>query len=180
MKKILFTVVIALLSVLTQAQTFKPFKVDVAFGYAMPSGEGSKGGVLFALEPKYALNDNITLGLRLESALTGNGYEVNGETFSADVKAMGSYLLTGDYYINTNSFRPFVGAGAGLFSVASIKIEDSEAGSAEASGGSKFGFAPRIGFEAGHFRVAGEYNVVGDKSNYAGIKIGFFLGGGRL
>src|SRR5687767_15845445 len=53
-----------------QETSFKPFKVDLAFGYAIPSGSGSKGGVLFAVEPKYALNDNITLGLRMEAAVT--------------------------------------------------------------------------------------------------------------
>lgn len=51
-------------------QTFKPFKVDIALGYALPSGSGSKAGALFAVEPKYSLNDNLTLGLRLEAALT--------------------------------------------------------------------------------------------------------------
>lgn len=28
-----------------QSNTFKPFKVDLALGYALPSGSGSKAGV---------------------------------------------------------------------------------------------------------------------------------------
>src|SRR5687767_12754395 len=98
-----------------QSTTFKPFKVDVAFGYAIPGGEGSKGGVVFAIEPKYAINDNISLGLRMEAAVTARGYvDANGETGSAEVKASGSYLATGDYYFNTNKFRPFAGLGLGI------------------------------------------------------------------
>ncbi len=45
-----------------------------------------------------------------------------------------------------------------------------------------FAFAPRVGFEYGHFRTAIEYNAVGKtgaiNNNYLGIKLGFFIGGG--
>jgi len=48
---------------------------------------------------------------------------------------------------------------------------------------SKFGFAPRAGFELGHFRTALEYNIAGKtgsiNNNYLSIKLGFFIGGGR-
>jgi outer membrane protein W len=167
-----------------QETTFKPFKVDVAFGYAIPSGSGSKGGVLFAVEPKYALNDNITVGLRLEAALTARAaVDENGEEMVGDVKASSSYLLTGDYYFNTNKFRPFAGLGAGLFKLASVDVTTTDE-EMEIKTGSKFGFAPRAGFEYGHFRTAIEYNFAGKtgkiNNNYIGIKLGFFIGGGRL
>lgn len=168
--------------VLSNAQTFKPFKVDFATGYAIPGGEGSKGGVLFAIEPKYALNDNIAVGLRMEGAVTARAsVDANGDLKEGEVKAAGSYLLTGDYYFNTNKFRPFAGAGAGLFSVASADVNSS---TGDVQAGKKFGFTPRAGFEFGHFRAALEYNVVGKsgeiKNSYVGIKLGFFAGGGRL
>ena len=38
----------------------KPFKIDVSFGYAIPGGSGAKGGVLFAVEPKYAPQQPIS------------------------------------------------------------------------------------------------------------------------
>ena len=54
---------------------------------------------------------------------------------------------------------------------------------------SKFGFYPRIGFDAGHFTIALEYNMIpatkvegidGEfKNSYLGIRIGGFFGGGR-
>lgn len=170
--------------IFTNAQTertFKPFKVDIAAGYALPSGSGSKAGVLFAIEPKYALNDNLTLGLRMEGAVTAQGTVVNGQMNEGDVKASSSYLATADYFLNTNRFRPFVGAGAGIYSNASANLDAQT--SDDVQTGSKFGFAPRVGFEIGHFRTALEYNVAGKTGtanhNYLGIKIGFFLGGGR-
>src|SRR6476661_7101354 len=115
----------------SNAQTFKPFKVDLATGYAVPSGKGSKGGIVLAIEPKYAINDNISLGLRMEAAITARGYVAsNGQEVSGDVKASGSYLATGDYYFNTNKFRPFVGMGVGLFKNAAVAFDT---GTAEAN-----------------------------------------------
>lgn len=163
-------------------RTFKPFKVDISIGYALPAGSGSKGGGLFALEPKYALNDNLSLGLRMETALTVQGTGTNGEIDNGNVKGSASYLATADYYFNTNRFRPFAGGGAGVYTNASADISQTSTGE-DVKSGSRFGFAPRVGFEYGHFRTAFEYNVAGKTGtinhNYLGIKIGFFLGGGR-
>lgn len=183
MKKISMTALAVAAFVFSKAQseqTFKPFKVDIAVGYALPSGQGSKAGALFAVEPKYAVSDNLTLGLRMEVAATAQGNMANENT-NVDVKASASYLATADYYLNSNSFRPFIGAGAGIFT------NGSASGNAQTTTdvqtGSTFGFTPRIGFETGHFRTAIEYNVAGKTAsvdhNYLGIKIGFFLGGGR-
>ncbi|MBS1602761.1 MAG: hypothetical protein JST42_08845, partial [Bacteroidetes bacterium] len=72
MKNLLMAGTALLLSMsAVHAQTgiFKPFKVDVSFGYAMPAGSGAKGGVLFAVEPKYAVLDQLAVGLRMEAAV---------------------------------------------------------------------------------------------------------------
>jgi outer membrane protein W len=188
MKKLSFMLafVAATIAVNAQSKTFKPFKVDFAMGYAIPGGSGAKGGVLFAVEPKYALNDNLTLGVRFEGAVMARATvdPTTGEMTSGSVKAAGSYLLTGDYFINTNKFRPFIGVGAGLYSTAAAKVEmNSTTGTEEVSAGTLFGAAPRVGFEFGHFRMAVEYNIAGKtgsiNNNYMGIKLGFFAGGGR-
>ena len=188
MRKLTFVLALFVSCFVASAQStaFKPFKVDLSFGYAMPGGSGSKGGVLFAIEPKYGINDNITLGLRMEAAVTARGaVDNNGEKVTGEVKASGSYLLTGDYFFNTNKFRPFAGVGAGLYKLAGAKFDsDVEMSEDDIQTGSKFGFAPRVGFELGHFRTAIEYNAVGKtgsiNNNYLGIKLGFFIGGGRL
>ena len=209
MKKILI-VGISLLSIsLVKAQSsassssttesiFKPFKVDVAFGGAIPSGSGAKGGVLFAIEPKYAVMDQLAVGLRMEAALTARGFvSSDGESAQADVKASSSYLATGDYYFSNNTFRPFAGVGAGIFRLAAAKFDNGEGGSDELfASSSKFGGMVRAGFELSHFRLGIEYNLIsstkitGDdgaggtytvsaKNSYMGLKAGFFFGGGR-
>jgi hypothetical protein len=64
----------------------------------------------------------------------------------------------------------------------------------------KFGFYPRVGFDVGHFTVTLDYNIVPPsrvrvttsqpsqpvtitnndyQNSYLGLKVGFFLGGGR-
>jgi len=174
----------------------KPFKVDVSFGYAIPGGSGAKGGVIFAVEPKYAVMPMLSLGLRMEAAVVArfSGYDANGEVVDADVKASGSYLATGDYYFSENySFRPFAGAGAGIFTLASASISGN--GSESSGVGSQFGGMIRAGIEAGHFRLGVEYNLIpkttldgwdsnGDpakvssKNSYIGIKLGVCFGGG--
>jgi hypothetical protein len=83
------------------------------------------------------------------------------------------------------AFRPFVGLGLGLFSLASVSSDNIELVAAE----TKFGFYPRIGFDLGHFNLNVEYNFIPAteidgtdvkvQNSYTGIKLGFFLFGGR-
>jgi len=179
------------------AVNLKPFKVDLSVGYAIPGGEGTKGGIVLAVEPKYAVIPNLAIGLRMEGAIIAkfSGYDEDGNAMNTKVKAAGSYLATGDYYFTNNyALRPFAGVGAGIFSLAGIEVNSS---SENISGGSKFGGMVRGGIEAGHFRIGLEYNIVPkttfegydsngnfvtgltSSNNYIGIKIGAFIGGGR-
>lgn len=181
----------------SQESVFKPFKVDVSLGYAVPGGEGAKGGILFAVEPKYAVIPALSVGLRMEAAVVArfNGYDENGEAMDASVKASASYIATGDYYFRANkNFRPFSGGGVGIYSIAGIEATST---SGEVSAGSKFGGLVRSGFEFSHFRFGVEYNIVpktkftgydGDgnpttgltsNNSYMGIKVGVCIGGGR-
>ncbi len=167
---------------------FKKFKVDISLGYAVPQGSqaGSNfdGGVLFAIEPKYALADPLAVGLRFEEAEILHEYNVSN-TNQDNIKANLSYLLTGDYYFSNKSFRPFVGGGIGIFVFASLDSSnffnlfptDSTINPIRTT--SNFGFMIRAGFEASHFRLGIEYNFVGSGASYLGIKVGAFIGGGR-
>ena len=180
----------------SQESDLKPFKVDISLGYAIPGGTGAKGGVLFAVEPKYAVMSSLSLGLRMEGAVVArfSGYDETGQEMDASVKASGSYLVTGDYYFTDNySFRPFAGGGAGIFSIASAEVNST---SGEVSGGTKFGGMIRAGFELSHFRLGLEYNIIPkttftgydqngeitsgltSKNGYIGIKVGVCIGGG--
>ena len=101
MKKLLAIVLFgSILSISAKAQKdLKPFKVDVSVGYAIPGGEGAKAGVLFAVEPKYAVIPNLSAGIRFEAAVVArfSGYNENGDAIEGSVKGSGSYLLTVDY-----------------------------------------------------------------------------------
>ena len=197
MKKPLFLCLAVLCFFYSHAQTFSPFKVDMAVGGAIPNGSGAKGGVLFSLEPKYGVISRLSVGVRIEAAIMARGYtSSDGGTTSADVSAAASYVATSDYYYTNSFFRPFTGIGAGLYRFASASFGGS-GGNMGITAGSRFGTMVRSGFELKHFRFAVEYNIIGkntqtyvdgssgnkytvtSKNSYMGVKLGFFFGGGR-
>jgi outer membrane protein X len=197
MKKITFSILLLASVIFVSAQNqFKPFKFDLSTGYAIPSGKGAKGGILFVGEPKYAVIPNLSVGLRFEIAVMARGMsDASGNVAQVDVKAAGSYLATGDYYFTQNVVRPFSGVGLGIYSLASASASNS---TAAAGAGSKFGEMVRAGVEISHFRLGFEYNIVPttniqavdaqsgetytitSKNSYIGIKIGATIGGGRI
>ncbi len=207
MKKHVWVAVLMLCAFSAAAQEYKPVKVGLGLGYASPAGEGSKGGVLLYLEPAYRINDQIAVGLRLELAAMARVAVVgdaSGGSADAEVSANGSYTLNGQYYFLNGTFRPYAGLGVGLFSMASATVSSSTSGSGsastEVSGDQKIGFYPRLGFDLGHFSMNLEYNIIPKtestvvvvdgngttstatstvQNSYLGIKLGFFIGGGR-
>jgi hypothetical protein len=204
MKKPLLLSLILLSIISANAQssegTFRPFKVDVDFGYALPpGGGGAKDGFIFALEPKYAVMDELQLGLRIEAAVMVRGYSFSTGMAapSGSVSAAASYTATGDYFFSNEDFRPFLGAGVGIFTVASASFSDNGYYSSAVAASTKPGGMIRAGFEYNHFRLGIEYNLIGNssvvtsdgggnsitatsKNSYLGVKLGFFIGGGRL
>src|SRR5579872_208965 len=106
----------------TSTSTYKAFKVDLGVGYAIPSvstGSGTKAGATFTIEPHYWLSDALAIGFRFEGAALG--YEQNnGTTNKVKVSLLTSYCPSLEYYLSNGGFRPFVGAGAGIFSQQSV------------------------------------------------------------
>jgi outer membrane protein W len=164
-----------------QSTTYKAFKVDLDFGYAIPSagnGTGTKAGVTVTVEPHYRLSDDLAVGFRFEGA--GLGYqENNGVKNKTNVSILSSYCPTLEYYFAKGGFRPFVGAGLGIFSQQSVSKSSTGNGVNLVPGATDFGFFPRVGFEAGHLRIAAAYDIAGNNSNYLAFTLGFFLGGGK-
>ncbi|MDO9374278.1 MAG: hypothetical protein V4725_14940 [Bacteroidota bacterium] len=177
---------------------FKRFKGDVSLGYAAPIGSESDGGFIFAMEPKFGITDQLSLGLRMEAAVTAKfkGNDIYGDPQVDNARGYGSYLATADYYFTKNySFRPFIGGGAGVFGV----VDDENTFTEDPVTAVKFGGILRTGLEARHFRLGVEYNFVPStmatiytydnlgnvtetrmsiKNTYVGIKLGFVFGGG--
>ena len=138
MKKIttvLFLVLFAAVAV--QAQEFKKFRLATGLGYAMPGGEGSGGGVLWDVEPGYRVNDALAVSLRIEGAVVVRGLSESVSTYDASAAAIGSYTVNGIYYLSNSSFRPYVGAGVGIYSLAAVTVSTSGGGAAAES---KIGF----------------------------------------
>lgn len=172
----------------THARVFKKFKVDISLGYAIPqyasptTGTNFSGGVLFAIEPKYAVIDQLSLGIRLEAAVIAHvntNSTNNSSQNNSNAKANASYLFTADYYFTNSKFRPFVGAGGGIFSTANIDSNTVNSNNKKVPYSSQFGFMARAGFELGHLRIGAEYNFVSNNASYLGLKIGVCIGGGR-
>lgn len=195
MKKVIPILVIAVLaSMSASGQEYKKFKVGIGVGYAVPS-KGS-GGVLFYLEPMYRVMDNLTVGFRWETAAI-IGELPTASSATLDASAVGSYTLNGQYYFgSSDSFRPFVGVGLGIFSVAAATSDINGQNVQLAAASSSFGFYPRIGFDLGHFNLSIDYNLIPEQTSdiniagiglvkntqnfsYIGIRVGASIGGGK-
>jgi outer membrane protein X len=171
---------------------YKPFRVGIGVGYAVPgAGEGAGGGLLMYLEPGYRITDQVLVGLRLDGAFMVRGVQgVSNRDVSGDASSVASYSLNAQYYFNNERVRPFIGAGFGLFSLTAVKFNTAAGapGADEVGAETRFGFYPRIGIDAGHFTLSLDYNVVpptdvpdgGEvKNNFLGIRVGASIGGGR-
>ncbi len=188
MKKLLFLTAFFGCAFLANAQstTYHAFKVDLDLGYAIPGSSSNTGGsnsvkagATFTIEPHYRLSDQFAIGLRLEGAALGyassNG---SGGYDNAKISALASYCATAEYYLMNGGFRPFVGGGVGFFTQAS-ESGSSGNGTVVTPASTGAGVFPRIGFEAGHFRMSAAYDIVGHNNSYAAFTIGVFFGGGK-
>jgi len=167
------------------AQTeFKPFRVDLGLGFAIADGGG---GVLFNFEPKYAVIPQLSVGVKFELDLIVRDIVVSssGETANATAQGIGSYLATADYHLTQNTFRPFVGAGLGIYQIAAATASASSyGGDVEVGGSNNFGAMLRAGFDVSHFRLALAYNFAGkdvldNNTGFFSITAGAYIGGGR-
>jgi outer membrane protein W len=198
MKKIILLALIVFSITNSYSQKEGGFRVGLDLGYAMPSNGG--GGVLFSIEPKYNIKDNMNVGLRIGGAaiIREIKTDANGLTSSANISASGSYVGTYDYYFNKSgsSFVPYVGGGVGYFSIANIELDNDFDGSTTeiaVDSNGKVGGLVRGGFEWGKFRMGVEYNLIPDSSlknisgatigtasnSYLGFHLGFYFGGGK-
>src|SRR6266542_2719344 len=174
----LFLSLHALINAFAQSRTYKPFKLDLAIGLLFPTGNTFLDErFLFAMEPKYNLTDQLSLGLRMEVAPYTN---FAGSSNEFVVKSVSSYLLTSDYFFNNaKKFRPFIGIGTGIF----LQTIRSNGFPIVTTKEKKFGLETRVGLERNHFRLALEYNTTFNnqesKMNYISLKMGVFLWGNR-
>ncbi|MFV8372482.1 hypothetical protein [Flavobacterium sp. LB2P74] len=196
MKRIILAVLITLAGFSVYSQKKDGFRVGLDLG-VVPTNGG--GGILFSLEPKFNIQDNMNVGLRMGiAAIVRDVESSNGQIDNAKLSASSSFVGTYDYYFNRSgkSFVPYVGGGAGYYAIGNVEFNEADVNAGtelqpEVSG--VFGGLVRAGFEWGKFRMGLEYNLVPDtnledsngankgsvSNSYLGIHLGFYLGGGK-
>ncbi|MBC6401830.1 MAG: acyloxyacyl hydrolase [Ekhidna sp.] len=150
MKKLLLIICLIVTSAISaNAQ----FHIELGINGNSPQGDFRDTydlGIGSYVEPKYAISENLDLGLLIGRNVFGG--------VDDDIKAASSLniLPTGTYRFSTNNVTPYVGAGLGLyfFDFGSVLGEESTS--------TEFGFAPRAGVYIGRLNLGVAYNVVKD------------------
>jgi outer membrane protein W len=188
MKRFLFYIILALLTIPSFAQEVRTLKCLFGMGYS-PSwpiyGHPDGNAILLNFEPSYFIKDNLSVSVRFEIGFPG-------QTISS-LGANGQYYLSN---FSTKYFRPFVGWGFGIYHP-SLNSKSKYPPFTSQDAETKIGFYPRIGFDYRHLSVVLDYNLVpssqakvnylypeietGDLENsYLALKVGMFFGGKKV
>ena len=193
MKRIIVCVMMcAVMATGAFAQVEGKVRGGLDLGGCRPGGSGVGAGLCVDIPFGYNLRDNMNVGIKLGIAAMAK-VDPMGET--SDVAANVNFLATYTYYFNsgTSPFAPFVGCGAGIYSLAAVS------GGYDVltvDAGNKFGGMLTAGFEIAKLRLAFQYNLVPSsgvtvtsstiapsntsiKNSYLGFTIGFYIGGGK-
>ncbi len=151
-----------------QAESYQPVRVDLTvYGAYVPADANAWGGGA-AIEPKYNLTDQLSIGLRFEAAAFVTQSVQVGPAGSQQVsisqgaRAVTAYLAKADWYFTTSTVRPFAGLGLGLYRIGSGSQSVTGSGTVvqTASTFQGFGLCPQLGVNFGGFRLAGTYHVI--------------------
>lgn len=171
MKKLLLTTaLVAVFAVSANAQ----FHVELGINFNSPQGDFGDSydlGVGAYIEPKYALTENIDLGLLIGSnGFAGADIDTGLGTASLDATSIVTILPTGTYRFSTGSITPYAGLGLGMYLAEEFTVSTS--GDLEADGRTgEFGFAPRAGVYLGRLNLGVAYNIVSD-ANFLQFNLG--------
>ncbi len=170
-----------------EAEHYEPIRVDAGMtGAIVPSTDGS--GVGFVVEIKNYVHDSIAIGGRIDLSVLFGGH-IDEQDVPFGMSAAG--LIKAEYLLGLAAVRPFVGLGAGIYSMASHTFGDD---GVSTSAGRYFGVAPAAGIDLGRVRLAATYNAIlgtsveyvrtdGSVDNrsqsYLSLELSFRFGGGR-
>lgn len=184
MKQILIITLLALAPALTTAQTYKPFRVELGAILGNSWDDAAKSGWGGYIEPRFAANDQWLFGFRFErTSLDGGSINIDFNDIELKNTNIRNRAFFAEYFFSNSRVRPFVGVSAGVYTRKAVGIQVGTSGISIGNleeSKSNFGFAPRVGINAGHFRVHATANFTGeDIADYLGFGFGFELGGGR-
>jgi hypothetical protein len=143
---------------MADAQHYEQIRVDVGMTGSSVS-VSDRNGVGFVTEIKVNVHDNVAVGGRVDFGVMFGGL-VDDEELPFTFAASG--LFKGEYLVGLGPVRPFVGFGAGVYSLGSHTIVDDENGNSGISTtvGRYVGVAPSVGIDLGRLRLAATYNVI--------------------
>lgn len=172
MKKILLCLSAVILFGFTASAQFH---IELGPNFNLPQGDFADSydlGIGFYLEPKYAMTENIDVGLYIGSnGFAGGDFTQGGVSGSAAATAIVPVLATGTYRFSTNNVTPYAGLGLGMYFAKGAEITVAGGGTVEGESESKFGFAPRAGVYLGRLNLGVAYNIVSD-ADYLQINLG--------
>ncbi|MEQ9465942.1 MAG: hypothetical protein RLN88_00950 [Ekhidna sp.] len=143
------------------------FHFEFGLNGNLPQGDAADTysfGAGVYLEPRYAMSDNLDVGLLIGfNGLAGGDINSVG-TANTEVSAAAvvPVLGTGTYRFSGNKVSPYAGAGIGLYFVKTGEASVSGMVVAESATESEFGFAPRAGVFIGRLNLGVAYNIAGD------------------
>jgi hypothetical protein len=119
-----------------------------------------RSGMGFIVEIKGLANDNLSIGGRIEFGMLFGGHVGNDER-PIDFAMAACGLLKAEYHFLPGLVRPFVSAGAGVYSLGSTTVDGSaETAPIKSDAGRFFGVAPQAGVDLGRLRLAATYNII--------------------
>jgi len=163
--------------------------VGVNAGVAMPVGSfGQANNMGFGGSgmAAYSLNDNISIGFNMGFyAFKGIDFPAGSEPSTRIVPLFADFK----YFLNTESFMPYVGTGLGLYLVSSnyttlavpaktaggVVLEPATPKEEHSTSEKKFGVSPTIGFLLGDelkFSASVTYHITFSDYSYIGINFG--------
>lgn len=119
-----------------------------------------RSGTGFVVEIKGLANEQLSFGGRIEFGMMFGGH-VGNDAQPLDFAMAASALAKAEYHLLPGVVRPFVAAGAGVYSVGSTQIDGSaETAPIHSDAGRFFGIAPQLGVDVGRLRLAATYNII--------------------
>ncbi|SNT18726.1 hypothetical protein SAMN05421640_2733 [Ekhidna lutea] len=148
------------------SQLSAQFNLELGFSFNSPTSGFSdvyEIGAGAYLEPGYALNDNLNLGLQI-GANGFAGSDIGSTSGKVDATVVVPVLAKGTYSFLDSRVSPYLGFGTGMYFAKVATFSESALGGSERSEEniSEFGIAPSFGVNIGRTNLGVAYHSAGD------------------
>jgi len=126
----------------------------VAFAFA--PGSPNAYGIGAVAEPVFSIFDQLRVGLRADGEVLVS-LDIGGSNVYAGLHVLAAALPKIEFDFTGGDIRPFVGFGAGVYTVV---VLGGGTGGASILAGTGIGVMPQLGINFGGFRIAGQYHAV--------------------